>query len=81
MGQRQSSSTECAAFLTPACVQAMFTAADEKLAFDLYRRGVSMEQMHRAIWLGCARKYVAMLNGRTRIAITSLPYFADIVEE
>src|SRR5258707_13310598 len=49
-------------FLAPACVQASFSAADEKLALGMYRRGVSMEQISRAILLGCARKYVAMLN-------------------
>ena len=70
-----------ALFLAPACVQASFSAADEKLALDMYRRGVSMEQITRAILLGCARKYVAMLNSGTRIPITSLQYFADLVEE
>ena len=68
-------------FLAPACVQASFSTADEKLALNMYRRGVSMEQITRAILLGCARKYVAMLNAGTRTPITSLQYFADIVEE
>jgi HAMP domain-containing protein len=68
-------------FLAPACVHASFSAADEKLAMDLYRRGVSMEQVTRAILLGCARKYVSMLNAKVRTPITSLQYFADIVEE
>jgi hypothetical protein len=68
-------------FLAPACVQASFSAADEKLALSMYRRGVSMAQITRAILLGCARKYVAMLNAGTRTPITSLQYFADIVEE
>jgi hypothetical protein len=68
-------------FLAPACVQASFSAANEKLALDMYRRGVSMEQIKRAILLGCARKYVAMLNAGTRTPITSLQYFADVVEE
>ena len=68
-------------FLAPACVQASFSTADEKLALNMYRRGVSMEQITRAILLGCARKYVAMLNAGTRIPITSLQYFADVVEE
>jgi hypothetical protein len=68
-------------FLAPACVQASFSAADEKLALGMYRRGVSMEQITRAILLGCARKYVAMLNAGTRTPITSLQYFTDIVEE
>jgi hypothetical protein len=68
-------------FLAPACVQASFSAADEKLALGMYRQGVSMEQINRAILLGCARKYVAMINAGTRTPITSLQYFADIVEE
>jgi hypothetical protein len=68
-------------FLAPACVQAGFSAADEKLAIDLYRRGVSMEQITRSILLGCARKYVAMLNAKIRTPITSLQYFSDIIEE
>jgi len=68
-------------FLTPACVQASFSAADEKLALGMYRRGVSMEQITRAILLGCARKYVAMINAGVRTPITSLQYFSDIVEE
>ena len=47
-------------FLAPACVQASFSAADEKLALGMHRRGVSQEQIKRAILLGCARKYVAI---------------------
>lgn len=69
------------AFLKPACVRSTFTAADEKLALSVYRRQVSLEQVCRAIWLGCARKYVAMLNGQTRQPITSLAYFAALIEE
>ena len=70
-----------AAFLKPACVRSVFTAADEKLALNLYRREASVEQVSRAIWLGCARKYVAMLNGQPRQLITSLAYFASLIEE
>jgi hypothetical protein len=68
-------------FLAPACVHASFSAADEKIAAGLHRRGVSLEQFTRAILLGCARKYVAMLNAGTRTPITSLQYFSDIIEE
>ena len=68
-------------FLAPACVHASFSAADEKIATGPYRRGVSMEQIARAILLGCARKYVAMLNAKVRTPITSLQYFSDIVGE
>jgi len=69
------------AFLAPACVRSTFTAADEKLARNLGQRGVTLEQVRRAIWLGCARKYVAMLNGQTRLPISSLAYFASLIEE
>jgi hypothetical protein len=68
-------------FLAPACVQAIFSAADEKIAAGLHRRSVSLEQITRAILLGCARKYVAMINAGVRTPITSLQYFSDIVEE
>jgi len=70
-----------AAFLKPACVRSTFTAADEKLARNLGRSGVTLEQLRRAIWLGCARKYVAMLNGQSRLPITSLAYFASLIKE
>jgi hypothetical protein len=68
-------------FLAPACVQASFSAADEKLAVDMYRRGISLEQITRAILLGCARKYVSMINAGVRTPITSLQYFSDIIKE
>ncbi|HUX28921.1 MAG TPA: hypothetical protein VMV39_09035 [Terracidiphilus sp.] len=68
-------------FLAPACVQASFSAADEKIAVQLHRRGVHLEQMTRAILLGSARKYVAMINAGVRAPITSLQYFADVIDE
>lgn len=70
-----------AAFQQPACVRSTFTAADEKLALNLCRREVPLEQVRWAIWLGCARKYVAMLNGQTQQPITSLAYFASLIDE
>jgi hypothetical protein len=36
-----------AAFLAPACVRSAFTAADEKLALQLGRNGVNVEQLRR----------------------------------
>jgi hypothetical protein len=69
------------AFLKRACVRSTFPVADEKLALHLCQRGVSLDQLRRAIWLGCARKYMAMLNGQTRVPITSLAYFATLVDE
>lgn len=69
------------AFLEPACVCSAFTPADEKLAADLYRRDVSLETVRRAIWLGCARKYLAMLNGQPAAPIASLGYFTALLDE
>jgi hypothetical protein len=69
--------------LRPACVRATFSGADERLAAILYRRGVTLVHLQRAIWLGCARKYVALLNGSEKapMLVTSLNYFSGLVEE
>jgi len=67
----------------PACVRVSFSGADERLAVNLYRRGVTLVHLQRAIWLGCARKYVALLNGSETVPmlITSLNYFSALVNE
>jgi hypothetical protein len=66
----------------PACVRCRFTAADEKMARDLYQRGVSLAQVARAIWLGCARKYATLLSNQVAaMPIASLSYFAAVIEE
>ncbi len=65
----------------PACVQARFSAADEQLAANFHRRGITLTQLERAIWLGCARKYIALLKGQPPMLITSLHYFTGLVEE
>ncbi len=70
-----------AVFLEPACVCSAFTPADEKLAAALYRRGVPLENLRRAIWLGSARKYMAMLNGQPPTRIASLGYFTALLNE
>ena len=67
--------------LEPACVKSQFSPADEHLARKLGESGVTLEQVQRAIWLGCARKYVSMLNGSAKLPITSLRYFLGLVEE
>jgi hypothetical protein len=66
----------------PACVRCRFTAADEKMARDLYQRGVSLAQVAHAIWLGCARKYTTLLSNPTApMPIASLKYFAAVIDE
>jgi hypothetical protein len=64
-----------------ACVRVSFSAADERLARNFHAQGVTLTQIERAVWLGCVRKYVALLNGQTPMPITSLHYFSLIVEE
>jgi len=68
-------------FLEPACVSSVFSAADEKLAVDWYRAGVPLDQVQRAVLMGCARKYVALFNHPGGAPITSLHYFAGLVQE
>ena len=60
-----------------------FSVADGRLAATFYRRGITLVHLQRAIWLGCARKYVALLNGgeKAPMLITALSYFAGLVEE
>jgi hypothetical protein len=64
-----------------ACVRVSFSAADERLARNFDARGLPLAQIERAVWLGCVRKYVALLNGQTFMPIASLHYFSSIVEE
>jgi hypothetical protein len=66
---------------TPACVRSAFIPAEEELAIGLYHRGVTLDLVKRAIWLGCARKYLVMLKGEKRTPITSLRYFIPVIEE
>lgn len=66
----------------PACVRCRFTAADERLARELYERGVSLAQVQHAIWLGCARKYTTMLtNQGASMPIASLRYFTAVIDD
>jgi hypothetical protein len=68
-------------FLERRCVQSSFTAADEKLARSLFRQGVSLIQIERAIWLGSLRKYISTLQNAGGTPISSLHYFTNLFEE
>src|SRR5437016_9282633 len=69
--------------LGTACMRVNFSAADERLATIFCRRGVTLVHLQRAIWLGCARKYIALLNGSEHapMLVTSLNYFSALVNE
>jgi len=68
-------------FLERRCVQSSFTAADEKLALSLFRRGVSLIHIERAILLGAVRKYAAVHQNGHSTPISSLHYFTNLFEE
>jgi hypothetical protein len=68
-------------FLERRCVQSSFTAADEKLALSLYRRGVSLIDVEHAILLGALRKYAAVRQNGRGTPISSLHYFTNLFEE
>jgi hypothetical protein len=68
-------------FLERRCVQSSFSAADEKLAHSLYRRGLSLAQVEQAILLGAARKYLCMAEHAQSTPISSLHYFTNLFEE
>lgn len=42
---------------------------------------IGLEWITRAILLGSARKYVSMINAGVWAPITSLQYFADVLDE
>ena len=52
-------------FLERRCVQSVFTAADDQLAIELYRKGIPLEKVERAILLGCLRKYATGATSRS----------------
>jgi hypothetical protein len=63
------------------CVKPVFNPADEKLAAQLFRDHVELKQIEHAILLGCARRYVALLNGTGEGLISGLAYFNAVIEE
>jgi|SRR5580704_14303166 hypothetical protein len=68
-------------FLDRRCVRSVFTAADEKFAIRLYEDGFSIADVEHAILLGSLRKYIALTNNGGGTPITSLRYFAALLDE
>jgi hypothetical protein len=67
-------------FLQRRCVCSAFTAA--KLTTQLYRDGVSIVVVARAILVGSLRKYITLINhGGRGTPITSLRYFNALFKE
>jgi len=68
-------------FLERRCVSSTFTAADEKIAAELFHSGLPIADAEHAILLGSLRKYVALINNGRGTPITSLRYFAALFDE
>ena len=68
-------------FQTRRCVESSFSPADQKLAAGFFRQRIGLDQIETALLLGCARKYVALLNGKISGPISSLSFFQAVVEE
>ncbi|MDE0106810.1 MAG: hypothetical protein OXN96_03325 [Bryobacterales bacterium] len=68
-------------FLGPACVQADFGPADERLASDWHAAGVSLQTVRRAILLGCVRKSMALIERPGARPVARLAYFEPLLRE
>lgn len=63
------------------CIGSAFTPADERLAAALFERRIPIEDVEHAVLLGCARKYVALINHQSRDSIVAFSYFQNVIEE
>ncbi len=63
------------------CVNQVFNPADEQLAMQMFREHVKVVCIERGILLGCARRYVALLNGTAVGPISGLGYFMTAIQE
>ena len=63
------------------CVNQLFNPADERLAAQLIREHVELKQIEHGVLLGCARRYVALLNGTAVGPISGLSYFNSVIQE
>jgi hypothetical protein len=63
------------------CVNIAFNPADEQLAMQMFREDVELSQIEHGILLGCARRYVALLNGTAVGPISGLRYFSSAIQE
>jgi hypothetical protein len=58
-----------------------FGVRDAQFAQGLQKRGVSLETVQHALFMGAVRKYASWLNGGSPHPITNLVYFTAVVSE
>ena len=63
------------------CIGNAFTPSDERLSAALFEQRIPIEEVEHAVLLGCARKYMALINHQRRDAIVSFSYFQNLIEE
>jgi hypothetical protein len=63
------------------CVNQVFNPADAQLAMQMFRDKVELISIERGILLGCARRYVALLNGTAVGPISGLKYFSSAIQD
>jgi hypothetical protein len=63
------------------CVNQVFNPADAQLAMQMFREQVELIHIERGILLGCARRYVAILNGTAVGPVSGLRYFSSAIQE
>jgi hypothetical protein len=63
------------------CIGITFAEADARLAASLFDRRIPIEDVEHAVLLGCARKYVTLVNRQRGELIASFSYFANVIEE
>lgn len=63
------------------CILCRFSAADASFAERLFLRGITLVQITRALHLGCAAKYISLLNEPGGELISRLSYFRDVIEQ
>ena len=64
-----------------ACIRCDFGPSDKKFALELFKSGSTIEQIEKAISLGCSRKYTSLLNDTSDEPILRLAYFRDLIAE
>ena len=62
------------------CIGITFAEADARLAASLFDRHIPIEEVEHAVLLGCARKYVTLINRQRGELIASFSYFANVIE-
>jgi len=68
-------------FVALGCTVGKFSSRDAQFAQDLQQRGIPLEIVQDALFMGAVRKYISWLNGGSLEPIGSLAYFATLLPE